>query len=427
MLGYRQAVLLVALAAPLLVAASSGSAPPPTVAVPEPSELALQWYRTGLVVWIAGIVWGIAAPGLIFATGLSARLRDAARRIGSRFFFTVASYGLLFGVVAFALDLPLSVYVSFLRPHAYGLSNQSLVKWFSDEGTSLAVSSVVLVATLWVPYVLVRWSPRRWWLWTSGLCLPFVLFVTLVQPVWVAPLYNDFGPMKDRALEQRILGLAERAGIEGGRVYEVAKSVDTKMVNAYVNGLGATKRIVLWDTLLAKLEPEEVLAVMGHEMGHYVLNHVLLSALGASLGILVLLYAVHRTAPALLLRLAPWSGVRELGDVASLPLVLVLIQLYGLVLSPVGLALSRTLEHDADRFALEITQDNHAMATAFAKLQTENLGNPWPDSWVVWLRYTHPPLGERIGFANDYRPWASGAPLRYADHFRRSDGDLTPP
>ena len=125
MLGYRQVVLLVALAAPLLVAASSGSAPPPTVAVPEPSELALQWYRTGLVVWIAGIVWGIAAPGLIFATGLSARLRDAARRIGSRFFFTVASYGLLFGVVAFALLNNATVFVPIRRNTAEPLARSS--------------------------------------------------------------------------------------------------------------------------------------------------------------------------------------------------------------------------------------------------------------------------------------------------------------
>jgi Zn-dependent protease with chaperone function len=99
-------------------------------------------------------------------------------------------------------------------------------------------------------------------------------------------------------------------------------------------------------------------------------------------------------------------------------LVLVLLQLYGLALSPLGLALSRYLEHEADRFALEITEDNHAMASAFAKLQTENLGNPWPDAWVVWLRYTHPPLGDRIGFANDYHPWATGDALRYADRFR---------
>ncbi len=421
MSGYRRSVVLVALAAALLAAAAAGGATPPPVAVPEPSELALRWYRTGLVVWAVTIVWGVAAPALVFASGLSARLRDAARRIGRRFFFTVATYGVLFGVVAFALDLPLEVYASFLRPHAYGLSNQTLGKWLSDEGTSLAVSSVVAVAALWVPYALIRRSPRRWWLWTSLLCLPFVLFVTLVEPVWVAPLYNHFGPMKDHALEERILGLAERAGIEGGRVYEVEKSVDTRMVNAYVNGLGATKRIVLWDTLLAKLEPDEVIAVMGHEMGHYVLNHVLWSAFGASLGIFVLLYAIHRTASDLLRRLAPWSGVSELGDVASLPLVLVLLQLYGLVLSPVGLAFSRHLEHEADRFALEITEDNHAMASAFAKLQTENLGNPWPDAWVVWLRYTHPPLGERIGFANDYQPWATGDPLRYADRFRRGE------
>jgi Zn-dependent protease with chaperone function len=224
--------------------------------------------------------------------------------------------------------------------------------------------------------------------------------------------------MKDTSLEGRILKLAQRAGIEGGRVFQVDKSVDTKMVNAYVNGLGATKRIVLWDTLLAKLEPDEVLAVMAHEMGHYVLNHVLLSIPVFFLGILVTLYAVHRTAPPLLRRFGAHAHVTALREVPSLPLVLVLVQIYGFLLAPFGYAFSRHLEHEADRFALEITRDNHAMANAFAKLQSSNLSNPRPAAWLVWLRSTHPSLGDRIDFANHYRPWESGAPLRYAKHFR---------
>ncbi|HME70876.1 MAG TPA: M48 family metallopeptidase [Myxococcota bacterium] len=404
---------MVALAAdPARVVAS------PPVSVPEPSALALRWYRTGVIVWIVGLLWGITVPAALFASGLSARLAALAQRLSKRFFFVTALYALLYTAVVFLLGLPFDWYATFLRPHAYGLSSQTEAKWISDALVSFALGGGVAAALLWVPYLLISRTPRLWWLWLSLLCVPFICFVMIVEPVWVAPLYNHFGPMKDTSLEEQILGLAERAGIEGGRVFQVDKSVDTKMVNAYVNGLGATKRIVLWDTLLAKLEPDEVLAVMAHEMGHYVLNHVLLSIPVLFLGILVSLYAVHRTAPPIVRRFGAYAHVTTLKDVASLPLVLVLVQLYGFLLAPLGYAFSRHLEHEADRFSLEITRDNHAMASALAKLQTSNLSNPRPAAWLVWLQFTHPPLGERIDFANHYRPWDSGVPLRYAKHFR---------
>jgi Zn-dependent protease with chaperone function len=117
-------------------------------------------------------------------------------------------------------------------------------------------------------------SPRRWWLWTGLAAVPFIVLMLLIAPIWIDPLFNKFGPMKDEALEAQILALADRAGIAGSRVFEVDKSVDTKAVNAYVTGVGQTKRIVLWDTIIAKLERRELLFVMGHEMGHYVLGHV---------------------------------------------------------------------------------------------------------------------------------------------------------
>jgi len=396
------------------------SAPAP-VTVPEPSELALRYYRSGIIVWIVGFVWGIAVPAAVFASGLSARMAALARACFKTAFLVTALYALLYTAVACLLGLPFDWYATFVRPHAYDLSSQTPAKWISDALVSFALVAGVTATLLWVPYLLVSRDARRWWLWLSLLSVPFLCFFTVIEPVWVAPLYNHFGPMKNASLESQILGLAERAGIDGGRVFEVDKSVDTKTVNAYVNGLGATKRIVLWDTLLSKLEPEEVLAVMAHEMGHYVLNHVLLYIPVFFLGILVTMYAVHRTAPPILRRFGARAHVDSLRDVASLPLVLVLVQLYGFVVAPLGCAFSRHLEHEADRFALEITRDNHAMASAFVKLQSSNLSNPWPAAWLVWLRYTHPPLGERIDFANHYRPWDGGAPLRYAKYFRNED------
>ncbi len=247
-----------------------------------------------------------------------------------------------------------------------------------------------------------------------------MVFVMFLEPIWVAPLFNRFGPMKDKQLEGRILALAHQAGIEGGRVFEVDKSVDTKMVNAYVTGLWGSKRIVLWDTLLARLDSRQVQFVMAHEMGHYVLHHVWLGILLGFVGILAGLYLVDRLSGMMLARWKGRFGFDQLGDIASLPLVALIFQLVFLAMMPVGLMCSRWMEHEADRFALELTRDNHAAATAFVRLEEENLANPRPGPLYVLWRGSHPSLGERIEFANGYRPWEHGQPLRYGGLFREA-------
>jgi Zn-dependent protease with chaperone function len=182
--------------------------------------------------------------------------------------------------------------------------------------------------------------------------------------------------------------------------------VDTNAVNAYVTGFLSTKRIVLWDTLIAKLEEKEVLGVMAHEMGHYVLGHVVRSILLSSLVVLIGLYLVDRMGQALIARFSRSFGFDRLSDVASVPLLLLLLQVNGLILSPVVLAYSRYQEHGADRYALDLTHANHSVGTAFAKLQKENLGVPRPSWFYRIFRSTHPSIGERIDFCNEYHPWA---------------------
>ena len=393
------------------------------VPVPEPSQQAMQYYRSGNLLWVLHQVWGLAVPALILFTGLSARLRDGARKVGRKWFFVIGVYYILYSLFAYVLDLPLDYYTSYLRPHDYGLSNQALSKWLGDSLKELMIGVVFGCLFLWVPYLLIRKSPRRWWLYTSLFCAALMFFVVLVVPIWIEPLFNRFGSMKDKQLEARILALAGRAGIEGGRVFEVEKSVDTNTVNAYVTGLWNTKRIVLWDTLIAKLNPDELLFVMAHEMGHYVLHHIVIGVLLGSLGVLFSLYLVYRLAGLLIRRCERRFGFRELSDIASLPLILLLIELVSLGMTPLVLAYSRHQEHEADRFGLEMTQNNHAAATGFVKLQAENLANPRPGPLYVLWRAGHPPLGDRIDFANAYRPWQRGEPLRYGRYFHPAASD----
>jgi Zn-dependent protease with chaperone function len=229
----------------------------------------------------------------------------------------------------------------------------------------------------------------------------------LIEPVWIDPLFNKFGPMKNKSLERSILAEAERAGIEGSRVFEVDKSVDTKAVNAYVKGVFATKRIVLWDTLIAKLDEDELLFVMGHEMGHYVLGHVVRSILLSTVVTLAGLFLMDWLGRRLVTRYSGRLGFNQLADIASLPLLMMLLEVVFLVLSPVALAYSRYQEHEADRFALDLTRTNRAGAMSFVKLQEENLSNPRPGPLFKLVRSSHPSIGERIDFCNTYHPWLS--------------------
>lgn len=399
-----------------LPVAGDASAP---VSVPPPTDEAVRYHWTGVALWIFFKFWEIALPAIILFTGFSATLRTNAQRIGRNWFFTIGIYWILFLLVLYVVSWPISFYAGYVRQHAYGLSNQTFLKWLTDSLISRGVLAVFGCLFLWVPYWLLHKSPRRWWFYTGLLMVPFLALILFVMPVWIDPLYNDFGPMKDKALEAKILALAKSAGIEGSRVYEVEKSVDTKAINAYVTGFLDTKRIVLWDTIIAKLDEGELLFVMAHEMGHYVLRHVVKGIFVFSALIMAGLYLAHRMANGLLRRYSGRFGFDRLSDVASIPLLLIVLNVASLPIEPIGLAYSRHMERESDRFGLELTQDNHAAAEAFVKLYAENLAYPDPGWLLTVLRSSHPPIAARVEFCNNYRPWESGEPLRFGDLFQR--------
>lgn len=388
------------------------------VAVPDPTPEAVRYYETGHWVWAASNAIGIAVPALILWSGLAVALRTRIER-SVRFWPLAAA---LFFAAYFALDwllsLPFAYYAGFLRQHEYGMSNQTAAAWLQESAIGLGVTIAIGALFFWVPLLLIRRLPRLWWLATGALCVPFLSLVLFVSPIWIDPLTNNFGPMQNAQLEERILGLAERAGINRARVFEVDKSADTNRMNAYVTGFGSTKRIVLWDTLLAKLSPEQVLVVMGHEMGHYAMRHVVVGICAYSLLLTLGFGFVHLAGQAIRRRSGARLGLRDLSDPAALPLLLMLGGVALLVLSPAAFAYSRRQEHEADRFALEITRDNRGCANAFVTMQTSNLGYPRPDAWVVWMRGSHPAVGERVDFCNEYRPWETADPLRYERYFR---------
>lgn len=414
-------ILLVSLQMPCV--ADTGDSTPTAatapVAVPEPSPEAVSYFESGNVLWMVSTLWGVLFPALILFTGWSSRLRDLARRIGRKWFFVVAVYFVLYSAISYLLWLPMEYYQDYVREHAYGLSNQTFDGWLGDSVIGFVVNTVLGALLLWIPYLLLKRSPRRWWLYTGIVAVPVIFLVLMITPVVIVPLFNDVTPMADRELESRILAVAERAGIDGGTIMQINSSADSRTLNAAVMGFGGTKRIVVTDTLVEKLDEDELLFGIAHEAGHYVLGHTVYTVVFLSILIVATLFVAHVASWKLIARFKHRFRFEELGDVASLPLILLLAGVFSFAITPVWYAYTRSNEHEADRFALELTRANRAGATSFVKLQSENLRVPRPGPLYVLWRASHPPLGDRIDFCNSYRPWESGEPLRYELMIRR--------
>jgi len=358
--------------------------------------------------------YAAVAALVLLMTGLSARMRDFAHaRARSRYGRTFL-YLALFLLATFVLEFPLAWFSGFALEHRFQLSNQSFFAWFGEQGIDLGVGLAMLGGTglVALAYRAIEKYPRGWW-WRIALgVIPVTIFMTIIQPVFIEPLYNKFEPLRDKALEQEIVALAAKADIPGRRVFQVDRSKQTKRYNAYVNGFGASQRIVLWDTILEGMSEDELLFVMGHEMGHYKLGHMWKGIALASLGGFAVLFLCWRIATWLLGRFGGRWGFTELHDLASLPLFALTLGLLLFVLQPIDVGYTRTVEHEADVFGLEVTKTNDAATRAFIKLGSQNRSDPEPAPIVKFWLYSHPPLVERVRFAMEYHPWEEGKPNR---------------
>jgi Zn-dependent protease with chaperone function len=361
------------------------------------------------VLYFVDFIYGIAVLVVILKTRWSANMRAFASRLARWPFVAAMLYFVLLSLVTAVLTFPLDLYGGFIVPHQFDLTNQSFAAWMGDFGKALAVNLVIFAPIAAVALILIR-RIRRWWLalWIGS--IPLIILGVLAQPLIIDPLFNNFQPLRDASLRQALLDEASSAGIENKRVYEVDKSKQTKEMNAYVTGIGPSARIVMWDTLLAKLDRDEILAVMGHEMGHYVLKH-LWKGIAFTIAITFLGFFIAQ-------RLFEWGlarwGIRwkidGRADPAAIPWLLAVSSILAFLLSPVYSGYSRHVEHQADVFGLELTHLNEAMASSFVKFAEDSKADPRPPRFIEWWRYSHPSLGRRIDFVLAYKPWEKGRP-----------------
>ncbi len=388
---------------------------------PDMLEKSQALYRTGVTMSLFGTVYGIAVLIMLLSFRVSARFRDLAERASKRRFVQVIIFAPLLLVATDLLTLPLTMYGHHLQ-ESYGLSVQSWGSWFWDWTKGEVIGTVIATLFVWGLYAFLRRNPRRWWFYCWLASIPVVLLLVLIQPVFIAPLFNTFTPLENR--QPQLLPELEKVMRRGGldidrsRMFEMQASDKVTTYNAYVTGIGASKRVVVWDNTSRDLTIPETLFVFGHEQGHYVLNHIWMSITSLITGLLLALYLAHRVAGGVITRWGARWDVRDIGDWASLPVLLLVFSVFSLLSQPVSAAFSRYMEHQADIYGLEVIHglvpdSSQVAAHAFQKLGEKALSYPHPNPLYVMWAFDHPPIADRIRFAAQYQPWNDGQPTRY--------------
>ncbi|WP_458414399.1 M48 family metallopeptidase [Schinkia sp. CFF1] len=337
----------------------------------------------------------------ILALGFSTRFRNWSEAVTKYSVIQKAIYVFWLSLVSFVVMLPIH-FTTYQFSKVYGISTSTFPIWMKDQFTDFWINYVLLVLLASVVYLLIRKYEKRWWFYAWAISVPFTIFLMFIQPVIIDPLYNDFYPLKDKQLEEKILGLASQAKIPAEHVYEVNMSEKTNALNAYVTGIGSNSRIVLWDTTLNKLNDDEVLFIMAHEMAHYVKKHIYIGT-GAYLIISFIgLFLASRILKWSVLKFDKPLKLRGVQDIAGLPLLLLIISLLTFLSSPLSNAFSRYLEHTADVYAIEMTKDKAPAISGFQKLTIAGLSEVNPPAFVKWLRYDHPTMLERLNFLENF-------------------------
>ncbi len=367
---------------------------------PEKQKQAKQYSRIRRRLWLVDTIFSAlyALAWLFF--GWSISIREWLFTITTNDWLVIALYIGIFGGVFAVINLPLGYYSGFVLPHRFGQSNQSLKDWVVDQFKGLAIGAPLGLIMLELLYLALRLTGDAWWLWVAGGLLLFNVLISNLAPVLIMPLFNKYVPLGDehKELEERLLILAKRANTKVKGVFKFDMSKRTKAANAALTGLGNTRRIILGDTLINEFTLDEIETVLAHELGHHVHKDIpfliAFSMLSTTLSLFIASLALASA--------VNFFSFTSAADIAAFPALMLILSAYGLLTSPIDNAISRWREKMADDYALSSTKKGEAFASAFTRLANQNLGEIDPEKWVVFMFYSHPPVGERIEKAKRY-------------------------
>jgi STE24 endopeptidase len=352
------------------------------------------YFEGGYWLMLWDFVIGLLLAWALLGWRFSARMRDFAARLTRFRWPQTALYAIQYFILTTVVTLPWAAYEGYVREHQYGMSNQGLADWLGDEAKGLVIALIFGTLAAVAIYAVIRKLPKTWWLWGSAVAIGILIFQVAISPTYLEPVFNKFYPLAESPLKQRILSLARANGIPVDQVYEFDASKQTTKMSAHVSGMAGSAQISLNDNLMNRASPEEVEAVLGHEMGHYVLNHMYKGAL--ALGVVVVIgfafmsWAFGRVT----LRFGERWGFRDAGDVAGLPLLIALFSVYVFALTPVFNTITRTMEAEADAFGLNAARQPDGAAQAALHLAEYRKMQPGAVEEVIF--FDHPSGWNRI-------------------------------
>lgn len=361
---------------------------------PEQRALSDAYFEGGYWLKLWSLLYGLGVMAILLWTGISRRMRDLAERVGGKLWFSVAIYTALFIVAASVLNLPLSIYQGFVREHQYGLSNLTFPAWVREALLGLAVTLVIGPVVLSIFYEGVRRTGPRWWVWATGFAFAYTLLLHLIYPVFVAPLFNDYKPLPEGPVREAVLSLARANEIPTDHLEWFDASKQTTRISANVSGLGGVARINLNDNLLKKTSLPEIRAVVGHEMGHYVLNHPFKLAVYLTLLLGIAFAVVNLALERALARWGAALGLRDRADPAGLPLVVALFSIVWFLLTPFVNTVIRSVEVEADAFGLNAAREPQGFAMVSMRLSTYRKLHP--SRLEEFIFYDHPSGYDRV-------------------------------
>ena len=365
---------------------------------------------------LGSFFYGLVVLWLVLRGKLAPKYRDWAERFSKNRLVQALIFTPLLILTISVLEAPAEIWEHAVS-RKYGLTIEGWGALAWDWAKGILILFVIGSFLAWILYAVIRKSPRLWWFYFWLISIPIIVFLSFVEPFVLEPMFFKFAPLqeKDSALVARIERVVERSGmtIPPERMFWMKASDKTPLMNAYVTGIGASKRIVVWDTTIEKETTPEIESVVGHEMGHYALGHVWKGLAFSMILLFVLLYLGYRCIGWLLARSGAGWGIRGLDDWASLPALLLLLSVFSFVSDPISNAYSRHIEHQADVYGLEVTHGilpdpGQTAADSFQVEGESALADPDPNPINVFLFYDHPPISDRVRFCLTYDPWGNG-------------------
>jgi STE24 endopeptidase len=345
-----------------------------------------------MILW--DFLYGVAVALLLLNLRWSARMRYLAERVTRFKPVHTFVYWMQYLVLTTILVFPLTVYEDYFREHKYGLATQTFGPWMGDQMKGLGVNLVLGGLLAMLLFGVVRRLPRTWWIWGAVVTTLFLIFAALISPVFIFPIFNKVTRLDDPRIVDPILSMARANGIPAKNVYEIDASRQTTRMSANVSGFANTMRITLNDNLLRRGSPEEIQAVMGHEMGHYVMNHVYKGIMFFLIVTVLAFGCLHWALDWTLQRWGEKWQIRGVGDTAVLPLVVLLVSIFSFVITPVTNTFIRTQEYEADMYGLNTARQPDGAAQGAIHLGEYRKMNPGPIE--EWIFFDHPSGRNRI-------------------------------